>query len=41
MCLKLTYHVPLLMNHHTQVLEDVINVRDIRLNRKQKDIWFM
>lgn len=36
----LTYHVSLLMHHHPQVLEDVIDICDVSLNKGHEDRWF-
>lgn len=33
---KLTYHVSLLVDHHPQVFEDVVDVHNIRLDRERQ-----
>jgi len=31
-----TYHVPLVMDHDCEILEDLIHIHDVWLNREQK-----
>lgn len=35
----LTYHVSLLVDHHPQVFEDVINVCDVRLKGQKRQMF--